>query len=90
MVDLDRTPKAKRKIPPLVWIILAVIAGWIAYSFIARGGERTTPQGGTMPQPPASTSYMPEAPASGDAPGTPGGAVVTPTPGPPAPAPSTN
>lgn len=80
MVDLNRTPKAKRRIPPLVWIILAVVVAWIALSFVLRGGEDQTPEGGSMPQMAPDESYMPSAPARGDAPASPGREVVTPAP----------
>lgn len=62
-----------RKVPPLVWIVLALLVAGIAVGMLQRGGTHVTPQGGTMPQADAGTSYMPPAPAGEGAPATPGG-----------------
>jgi len=69
------TPERRpgRKIPPLVWIILALLVGGIAVGLLQRGGTHVTPQGGTMPQAEPGASYMPPAPVGPGAPATPGG-----------------
>lgn len=65
--------KPSRKIPPLVWIVVALLVAWLVVALMQRGGTHVTPQGGTMPQAQEGTSYMPPAPASPGAPATPGG-----------------
>jgi hypothetical protein len=67
--------KATRNIPPLVWIVVAILIGWLVVAMMQRGGTHRTPQGGTMPTQEQGTSYMPPAAPSGDAPATPGGVV---------------
>ena len=69
MVDLNTSGKAKKKgVPPLVWIILAIVAGWITFAFVA-GEKEPAPLGqDPLPQLETGKSYMPEAPARGDAP----------------------
>lgn len=67
--------KATRNIPPLVWIILAVVAAWIVVTMVQRNGQQETPQGGTAPTQAEGPSVMPPAPAIGDAPATPGGVI---------------
>ena len=69
------TPERRpaRKIPPLVWIILALLVAGVLVGVFQRGGTHVTPQGGTMPQAEPGTSYMPPAPAGPGAPATPGG-----------------
>jgi flagellar basal body-associated protein FliL len=64
--------KGTRNIPPLVWIVLAILVGWFVVAMVQRGGTHTTPQGGQMPQAEQGTSVMPPAPATGDAPATAG------------------
>lgn len=68
----------RRGVPPLVWIVIGLLAAWIAWTFIARGETHVTPQGGTMPQPRPEQAYMPPAPANGTAPATKGGLMNTP------------
>ncbi len=65
--------KAGRKIPPLVWIVVAMFVGWFVIAMLQRGGSDVTPQGGTHPQQAEGTSIMPAAPGSPTAPATPGG-----------------
>lgn len=62
-----------RKIPPLVWVILALLVAGVVVGMLQRGGTHVTPQGGTMPQAKPGTSYMAPAPAGPNAPATPGG-----------------
>lgn len=65
--------KPGRKIPPLVWIVVAMFVGWFVVAMLQRGGTHTTPQGGTHPMQAEGTSVMPAAPATPTAPGTPAG-----------------
>jgi hypothetical protein len=69
----DRKPA--RKIPPLLWIVLAIFVAWFVVAMLQRGGTHVTPQGGTMPQASEGTSVMPAAPAGPGAPATPAGTV---------------
>ncbi len=80
MVDLNRSGNEKKKkgVPPLVWIILVIVVGWIAFTFIARGEGGGPDDNGDMLQPRPDTTYMPAAPAQGDAPATEGRAITTP------------
>ncbi|MDB5466169.1 MAG: hypothetical protein JWQ46_931 [Phenylobacterium sp.] len=73
--DRGEPRKATRNIPPLVWIVLALLVAWFAVAMIQRGGTDRTPQGGSMPRQAEGTSVMPAAPANGSAPATPAGAV---------------
>jgi hypothetical protein len=74
--DGDGAPrKAKRGIPPLVWIVLGLLLVWLVWAMAQRGGEQRTPQGGTTPMQNEGPSVVPPAPPSGSAPGTPGGVV---------------
>lgn len=70
-------PPARRgpKIPPLVWIVIAILVGWLAVAMLQRGGTHVTPQGGTAPQAREGEAVMPPAPPTGNAPATPGGVV---------------
>ena len=72
------TEARRRRIPPLVWIIVAMVVAWLVYAYAMRGGTHVTPQGGTMPQAKPETSYMPPVPATKEAPGTPGGMITYP------------
>lgn len=64
----DTRPKrSTRNIPILVWIILAAVIAWIAYTVIGREGTHVTPQGGTMPQ---QMDNDAQAPRSPDSPGS--------------------
>lgn len=67
--------KAGRRIPPLVWIVVALLVAWFVVIAVQKRGHDVTPQGGTYPQAAEGTSVMPPAPARGDAPATPGGVV---------------
>ena len=67
--------KATRNIPPLVWIVLAILVGWFVVAMMQRGGEDRTPQGGSTPAAAEGPSYMPPTAPTGDAPATPGGVV---------------
>jgi hypothetical protein len=67
-----------RNIPPLAWIVLVLLVLAIGVSFVYRRGEHVTPSGGTMPQAPEKAAVMPAAPATGDAPATPGSVVAPP------------
>jgi len=71
----DPKTRGGRRIPPLVWIIVAVLIGWLVIAFLQRGGTHVTPQGGTTPQATQGEAVIPPAPATGDAPATPGGVV---------------
>lgn len=64
-----------RRIPPLVWIVVALLAGWLVVMLVQRNGAHETPSGGTTPVQAEGASVMPAAPATGDAPATPAGAV---------------
>jgi hypothetical protein len=67
----------KRGVPPLVWIVIVIVAAWLAYTFIARRGVEVTPQGGTMPAQGGRATTMPATPAGpAGAPGTPGGTAT--------------
>jgi hypothetical protein len=69
------SPGGRRRIPPLVWIIVAILVAWFAIAMWQRQGVHRTPSGGTMTSEAEGQSYMPPAPANGSAPATPGGAV---------------
>ena len=82
MTDQRRTADAERhqgralrRIPPLVWIVMFLVAAALAWGLMQRGGHDVTPSGGTMPRAAEGTSYMPAAPANGSAPATPAGTV---------------
>lgn len=51
-----------RKVPPLAWIILALLVAMIVFGALQYGGTRTTPTGGTVDQPKAEESVMPAQP----------------------------
>lgn len=73
--DTAPKPRDSRRIPPLVWIIVAILLGWLVIAFLQRGGTHVTPQGGTAPQATQGEAVIPSAPATGNAPATPGGVV---------------
>jgi len=83
MTDPGPTQKSGRRIPPLVWIVLALLVGWLVVAMVQRGGTHRTPGGGTAPMAEQAPSTIPPAPASGAAPATPGSVAN----GPAAPAP---
>lgn len=68
-------PRTRRNIPPLVWIVLLILVGWLVIALLQRGGYDRTPQGGTAPRQAEGPAYMPPAPATGSAPATPGGQI---------------
>ena len=66
--------RGRRRIPPLVWIVLALLVAWFAIAMWQRQGTHPTASGretvtGTTEAP----GYMPPAPANGASPATPGG-----------------
>ncbi|HEY9218100.1 MAG TPA: hypothetical protein VIO94_08625 [Phenylobacterium sp.] len=69
---------AKKRIPPLVWVIAAIFVAWLAVSLMQRDHEVVSPQGGTHPASQQSDATMPAAPATTDAPGTPASKVTNP------------
>jgi hypothetical protein len=71
--------KARGGIPPLVWILVALLVGWFVVMMVQRSGR---PQGTDHPAQAEGASVMPAAPASGDAPATPAGVVNGPNQGP--------
>ncbi|WP_309092462.1 hypothetical protein [Phenylobacterium sp.] len=72
MTDQGQAKKSSRRIPPLVWIVLALLVGWLVVAMIQRGGTDRTPGGGSHPTAEQGPSVMPPAPASGTTPATPG------------------
>ena len=79
MTDPASPQKSSRRIPPLVWIVLALLIGWLVVAMIQRGGTDRTPGGGTHPMAEQGPSVMPPAPASGTTPATPGSVADGPT-----------
>lgn len=75
--------RKSRKIPPLVWIVLAGLVAWLVIALVQRAGADRTPQGGSTPAQAEGTSVMPAAPATGSAPATPGGVANGPNQPPP-------
>jgi hypothetical protein len=67
---------AKRKIPPLVWIVAAVFVGWLAIFLVQREGQVESPSGGTHPVAAQTDAVSPATPATPDAPGTPANEVA--------------
>ena len=73
MTDHQTSPsKPARRIPPLVWIVLAALVAWVVLMMVQRGGTHRTPDGGEMPMAGQGSSVMPPAPADGATPATPG------------------
>lgn len=69
--DTSPQPRqAKRKIPPLVWILVAIFVGWIVIILVQRDGVVESPSGGTHPAAAQDEAIMPAAPATPSAPGT--------------------
>lgn len=64
-----------RNIPPLVWIVLAALLGWLVVALVQQGGTDRTPQGVEAPRKAQDSAVMPAAPSRGAAPATPGVAV---------------
>src|SRR5206468_1487578 len=72
----DSAPAGRsRNIPPLVWIVVALLVLWAVVAAVQRGGFNRTPHGGTAPSQAEGTSYMPAAPGRDGAPATPAGQV---------------
>jgi len=67
--------RPSRHIPPLVWIVVALLVIWLAVAVVQRGGFNRTPSGGTAPSEAEGPSYMPASPAHGSAPATPAGTI---------------
>lgn len=70
MVDTHRTPSGKpgKRIPPLVWIVVAILLAWIAWWFVEADKTRGTPSGlPGMPQSedPGSVVQAPYVPPAG-------------------------
>jgi hypothetical protein len=73
--DDGAAPKRGRGIPPLVWIVLALLVAWLVIALMQRQGSDRTPQGGSHPAQAEGTSVMPATPPSGTTPGTPAGVI---------------
>ncbi len=67
--------KRSRSIPPLVWIVLALLLAWLVIALMQRQGADRTPQGGSTPAQAEGASIMPATPPSGTTPGTPAGVI---------------
>jgi hypothetical protein len=71
-------------VPPLIWIVLAILVAWFAIAMWQRQGTHPTASGReTVTTTQEAPGYMPPAPASGSAPATPGGQVNGPAQPPP-------
>lgn len=70
-MDRSEPRREKRKIPPLVWIIIAVLILWGVIALVQRAGTAETPEGGTMPMAEQDETLMPAAPPRPEAPATP-------------------
>lgn len=64
-----------RRIPPLVWIVVALLVAWLVVALVQRGGTHVTPSGGTAPQQAEGPAIVEPAPPTATAPGTPVGVV---------------
>lgn len=65
-------PKGRTgNVPPLTWVVLAVLLGVIVFGAVQRRQTHVTPQGGTTQSAVEGQTYMPATPPTGDAPGTP-------------------
>jgi hypothetical protein len=73
--DRGEPRRSTRNIPPLVWIVVALLIAWFVVAMVQRRGVDHTPQGGSMPRAAEGASVMPAAPANGSAPATPAGTV---------------
>jgi hypothetical protein len=75
MTQTHQTPSApekRRRIPPLVWIVLAIFVGWLVVALLQRDHDNVTPQGDDVPASVQGPSVMPATPPTGSAPATPG------------------
>lgn len=65
-----------RRVPPLIWIVLAVLVAWFAIAMWQRQGTHPTASGReTVTSAAEPAAQMPAAPANGSAPATPAGQV---------------
>lgn len=62
---------ARRKIPMLVWIVLAILVGWLVVALIQSPTKDATPITDDLPGAVQNPAYMPPAPAGPEAPATP-------------------
>ena len=70
--DASPDTGGQRRVPPLIWIVLAVLVAWFAVAMWQRQGTHPTASGReTVTSPTASPAYTPPAPGSGAAPATP-------------------
>jgi len=69
--DTSASRPAKRKIPPLVWIVAAIFVGWLAIFLVQRDGVVESPSGGTHPAAAEGEAINPATPATPETPGTP-------------------
>lgn len=76
--DMPEPRGGTKNVPALAWIIGALVVVAISWGAMQRGGTHVTPQGGETPMAKQEDAVMPAAPASGDAPATPAGAVTGP------------
>lgn len=69
----ESRPEKRRRIPPLVWIVLAIFVAWFVVALLQRDHDNLTPGGrDDVPASVQGPSVMPPAPAQGSAPATPG------------------
>lgn len=69
--DPSKPHPPKRKIPPLVWILVAIMVGWLVIFLVQREGVVESPSGGTHPVAEPREAISPATPATPEAPGTP-------------------
>jgi hypothetical protein len=62
---------AKRKVPILVWIVVAIFVAWAVIAFMQNRGETSSTGEVTHPTAAQGDVVMPAAPATPSAPGTP-------------------
>lgn len=61
----------KRKIPILVWVVVAIFVAWAVIAFVQSRGETSSTGEVTHPTAAQGDAVMPAAPATPAAPGTP-------------------
>jgi hypothetical protein len=61
--DADAPRKASRRIPPLVWIVLALLVGWLVAMMVQRERTDALPEGGADQAPAATATATSPAPA---------------------------